>query len=210
MSEILTVSAAAPMVPQAQQAALDAHAEAIRGFGRRVVRDLIEIGEHLVQAKELCSHGEWLAWLGREFEWTDRHARNLMRAYELSLKSEHLSDLNIPISGLYLLAAPSTPMQAQQAVIAAAENGQKITVAKVKEAIAEARDDDPPPRPRHRPPPRDEPSPNLDTQLVPLARECAKGIITLMKEMTPPARRMVDQEVITFLDALMGRSGGKQ
>ena len=39
-------------VSTAKQAALDGHAEAIRGSGRRVVRDLIEMGEHLVQAKE--------------------------------------------------------------------------------------------------------------------------------------------------------------
>jgi hypothetical protein len=110
------------------------------------VRDVIAIGERLANAKKLCGHGEWLNWLHREFEWTDRHARNFMRTYELSLKSENLSDLNIPVSGLYLLAAPSTPPEAQQTIIAAARTGKKVTVAMVKEAITETRDDDPPPR----------------------------------------------------------------
>jgi hypothetical protein len=100
-------------VTAAQRDLLDEYAERIRAYAKRTVADLIGIGEYLVKAKEQCSHGDWLAWLDREFKWSDRHALNLMRLYELSLSNpKHVSDLNIPVAGLYLLAAPSTPPEA--------------------------------------------------------------------------------------------------
>lgn len=129
-------------VSTAKQAALDGHAEAIRGSGRRVVRDLIEMGEHLVQAKELCSHGEWLDWLKREFEWSERHARNLMGVYELSLKSERIADLSIPVSGFYALATPSAPAEAIKAVVDKAQSGKRPSVSEIKATIAAVKNSD--------------------------------------------------------------------
>jgi hypothetical protein len=202
-------------------AALAEHAEFIRSFMRTTLRDAIEAGRRLTEAQDLCGYGNWLAWLSREFEWDERTARRLIGVYKLSLTSDTLSDLSlkIPLSAAYMLAAPSTPVEARQAVIAAAEAGEKFTVAKVKETIAEARDDqighsvqsaNPPPSPSRRSPPRDEPSPNLDTQLVPLARDYAKETIRLMEEMTPPACRVFGHEMIASLNAVIGRSGEKQ
>jgi hypothetical protein len=39
-------------------------------------------------------------------------------------KYDTVSDLDVPLRGLYLLAAPSTPDEVQQEVIARAENGE--------------------------------------------------------------------------------------
>jgi Protein of unknown function (DUF3102) len=75
------------------------NAEEIRKLGKRVGRDVIEIGRRLTGMKKLCGHGNWLPWLEREFGWTDRHALNYTRVYELSLKSENFSDLEIPVNG---------------------------------------------------------------------------------------------------------------
>jgi hypothetical protein len=185
-------------VLQEKQAALAAHAEAIRALGKRVVRDVIEMGERLLQAKRLCSHGEWRPWLNREFEWTDRQAQRLIQTYELSLKSDNLSDLNIPVSGLYLLAAPSTPPQAQQAIIAAARTGKKVTVAMVKEAITETRDDDPPPRHGRRPP-AEIITPDMSAQLVAVAFKHLGAIISLMRRMSEPARISFHHEAMERL-----------
>jgi hypothetical protein len=85
------------------------NAEEIRALGKRAAGDVIEIGRRLREMKKVCGHGNWLQWLQLEFGWTDRHALNYIRVYELSIKSENFSDLGIPVSGLYLLAAPSTP-----------------------------------------------------------------------------------------------------
>jgi hypothetical protein len=51
----------------------------------------------------------WLPWLDREFGWDERTALNFMRVHQLVGKNEKFSDLSLPVSGLYLLAAPSTP-----------------------------------------------------------------------------------------------------
>jgi hypothetical protein len=61
-----------------------------------------------------------LPWLEREFGWDERTAQRYISAHELALKYDTVSDLDLPLRGLYLLAAPSTPDEARQAVIEAA------------------------------------------------------------------------------------------
>jgi hypothetical protein len=113
------------------------NAEEIRNLGKRAAGDVIEIGRRLTEMKELCGRGNWLPWLQREFGWTDRHALNYMRVYGLSLKSENFSDLRISVSGLYLLAAPSTPPEAVDEVIERAKSGERQAHAEIKGKIDE-------------------------------------------------------------------------
>lgn len=50
--------------------------------GRRVtLLCAIEIGRRLVEAKELLSHGEWLPWLEKETEFSERSAQNYMKIF---------------------------------------------------------------------------------------------------------------------------------
>jgi hypothetical protein len=49
-------------------------------------------------------------------------------------KSETVSDLDIPLRGLYLLAAPSTPAPARQEIIERAGQGEKLTAADLVDA----------------------------------------------------------------------------
>jgi hypothetical protein len=78
----------------------------IRAFGKQAV---IEIGKRLIKAKAIAGHGNWLPWLDREFGWTDDTALNFMRVATLA-ESRKFRDLNVPISGLDLLArAPRGP-----------------------------------------------------------------------------------------------------
>jgi hypothetical protein len=121
-------------------AALIEHARQIRELGKRTVDQIIEIGRRLIECRKLVGHGAWLPWLEREFGWSDRTARNFMRAYDLAgSKLEKFSDLSLPVSALYLLAAPSTPERVRDDVIARAEAGEAISTADVKEAIAQAK-----------------------------------------------------------------------
>jgi hypothetical protein len=119
--------------------ALDKYADAIRRLGKQTIANIIEIGRHLTEAKKIAGHGNWLPWLDREFGWTDRTALNFMRVFALSLKSETVSDLDLPVGALYLLAAPSTPTEACEAVIKRAEAGEPISTDTVRQAIAKAR-----------------------------------------------------------------------
>jgi Protein of unknown function (DUF3102) len=120
------------------EAALAEHATAIRALGKRVVADVIEIGRRLTDAKRICGHGNWLPWLEREFGWTDDTALNFMRAHELS-KSRNFRDLDLPVSALYLLAAPSTPAKAREEILERAQAGQPVSVADVKQTIDTAK-----------------------------------------------------------------------
>jgi Protein of unknown function (DUF3102)/ParB-like nuclease domain len=123
---------------EAASTILAQNAEVIRALGKRVVGDIIEIGRRLSECKELCGHGNWLPWLKREFGWGDDTALNYMRCADLAI-SRNFRDLSIPVSGLYLLAAPSTPEEARQEVIERVENGERLSVKDVKELIDEAR-----------------------------------------------------------------------
>jgi DUF3102 family protein len=118
------------------------HAKAIRALGRQTVANIIEIGRRLTEAKAIAGHGGWLPWLEREFAWKERNARNFMTVYEMS-KSAKFADLDIPISGLYLLAAPSTPEAARAEILDRAEQGEKITVAAVQLAVAATKTPEP-------------------------------------------------------------------
>jgi Protein of unknown function (DUF3102) len=111
------------------------HAAAIRRLGKRVVADVIEIGARLTECKRICGHGNWLPWLKREFGWKEQTARNYMAVHALSLKSPTVGDLDIPMRGLYLLAAPSTPETVKTEIIARAEAGEPVLVAEVERVV---------------------------------------------------------------------------
>lgn len=119
--------------------ALAAHAAVIKALGKRVIGDVIEIGARLTECKRIAGHGNWLPWLEQEFGWTEMTATRYINVYEMS-KSNKLLDLNLPVSSLYALAAPSTPESARDDVLDLAANGEKLTHAKVKEMIAEAKE----------------------------------------------------------------------
>jgi hypothetical protein len=100
-------------------------ASAIRALGRNVIRDVVQIGQHLSEVKERLGHGHWLTWIEHEFStWSERSARRFVEIYELSksanLADLSLGDLQIDLSGLYLLAAPSTPEAVRSEMLARA------------------------------------------------------------------------------------------
>jgi hypothetical protein len=115
----MTTIAPVVVLAAAADPVLAEHADAIRALGRQTIENVIEIGRRLTEAKQIVGHGGWLVWLEREFGWTDRTALNFMRVYELNGKSETISDLDLPLRALYVLAAPSTPESATTEILAA-------------------------------------------------------------------------------------------
>jgi hypothetical protein len=111
------------------------HAASIRRLGKRVVGDIIEIGRRLTECRDIVGHGHWHDWLDAEFGWSDQTALNYMRVYEMA-ESKNFLDLNIPVSALYLLAAPGTPEQARFEVVERAKAGEIVPVTDVKKTIA--------------------------------------------------------------------------
>jgi hypothetical protein len=110
-------------------------AEQIRSLGKRVITDLIEIGRLLVECKARCGHGNWLTWLEHEFGWNEKTAERYMSLHRLQGQNRQIVEYDIPVSGLYLLAAPSTPEAAREEVFNRAESGQRLRHADVQGII---------------------------------------------------------------------------
>ena len=103
----------------------------------------IEIGKRLTQAKELLEHGEWLPWLERETEFSDRSAQRYMKLFEeygasqLGLfgpetNTPTLSDL--PISKAFaLLSVPESEREA----FAETVDAEHLSVRELEQAIRE-------------------------------------------------------------------------
>lgn len=122
----------------ARASALDRHVAEIHRLGRRVVTDVIAIGKHLVECKRLVGHGNWLSWLEREFAWTEMTATRFINVFQMS-KTTHVLDLDVPLGGLYLLAAPSTPQAARDEI---ANRDGRVPTAEVQEVIEKHKADD--------------------------------------------------------------------
>jgi hypothetical protein len=147
-------------------AVLTEHANAIRRLGKQTIENIVEIGARLVKCKDICGHGNWLPWLKGEFGWTEQTALNFIRVHELS-QSKNFLDLSLPVSALYLLAAPSTPESARGEIMQRAKGGETLPVAEVKKIVdkhkpARRREQKPPtPQP---PMPRDDVGPGSTSE----------------------------------------------
>jgi hypothetical protein len=124
--------------PGSGNPAIAAHVAAIRQLGKQTIENIVEIGRRLAECKGLVGHKNWGCWLDREFGWSDRAAQRFMRVHELAAKSDKLSDLDLPVSALYLLAAPSTPAPVCDEILERAKTG-RVKHAEVKREIAEAK-----------------------------------------------------------------------
>jgi hypothetical protein len=112
----------------------------IRDLMVRAAQDIIAIGGKLTDVKARLQHGQFGAWIDREFQMSAVSAWNFMRVYtRFGNKSSIIEDLNFGPTVLYLLAAPSVPDEAVETVLERARAGEHITVADVKQAINDAR-----------------------------------------------------------------------
>ena len=103
----------------------------------------IEIGRRLVEAKEMLNHGEWLPWLERETEFSDRSAARYMKLFDEygasqqglfgpETNSPALS--NLPISkALALLSVP----ESDRIEFAEQVDAEHISVRELEEKIRE-------------------------------------------------------------------------
>jgi hypothetical protein len=143
----MQVDEGSPTFEQAQMQAaapvLAQHAEVIQNLSRQMAAGAIEIGRRLAQCKPLVGHDNWLSWLNREFQWSERTAQNFMQVHELSLKAANIADLNLPVSALYQLAAPSTPEAVRDDILVRANAGEAFSVAEIRRLIDQARPDRP-------------------------------------------------------------------
>jgi len=161
------------------------HVTAIHALGKQTIANVIEIGNRLTECKRIVGHRNFGNWLDREFGWSERTAQNFMRVFELSkIKPANFADLDLPVSAIYLLAAPSTPKKASDEVIKRAEAGENVPFAEVKQTIEDAKELAPAPKGRKRPSRKAKPSPS------PQSRQNA----TVSKKLATYKRRIADLE----------------
>lgn len=103
----------------------------------------IEIGRRLVEAKDMLEHGEWLPWLERETEFSDRSAQNYMKVFreygamQMNLfgpETNTKSFADLPISkALALLSVP----ESERVEFAEEVDAEHISVRELQQAIKE-------------------------------------------------------------------------
>lgn len=107
----------------------------------------IEIGRRLVEAKEMLNHGEWLPWLKRETEFSERSAQNYMKVFnsygaaQLGLfgpetNTQAFADLPIT-KALAMLSIPESEREDFAAEVGAESLSVRELEEKVKERTAE-------------------------------------------------------------------------
>src|SRR5260221_2826384 len=103
---------------------------------KRTARDIIAIGQDLIEVKARLEHGQFKPWLQSEFQMSYPTAVRFMQVSERFSKNINL--IHLPVSVLYELAAPSTPDEVIEQVI---EGQIPATIP----AIREAKKVEPPP-----------------------------------------------------------------
>jgi hypothetical protein len=120
---------------------LAASANDIRKAGKRAIGEIILIGGKLTEVEEKVGRARWLQWLHTEFRgWSEMQAGRFMHVHAMAnSSSNNLLEMNIDISALYLVAAPSTPDEVRAEVLERAAAGERIKHGEVRGAIAKVR-----------------------------------------------------------------------
>ena len=120
------------------EAAIDIH-----GHAAKARDNLMAIGDRLLQIKDILPHGQFQEWVEQEFGIERRMAQNYMAVASRFGNTKRFGGKNEIISffsptAMYLLAAPSTPVEAVEAAISETEaSGQRLKVQRIKEIVAE-------------------------------------------------------------------------
>lgn len=104
---------------------------------------VLRVAERLADAREIFRYrrdeGGFTGWVEARLKFSQSTAYKLLDVHErFGKQCFHIVE-TLPRSVLYLLAAPSTPGEAIDAVLDLAANGEKLTHAKVKDMIAQAK-----------------------------------------------------------------------
>ena len=107
----------------------------IRKFEKNTIDNVVAIGRLLHEAREQCEHGEYQAWLDREFAWSYRTCLRYSYAFDFAEKCQAgtFGNLNLSLGALHIVADPTTSDEEQAAIIKAAQDG-RVT-ATIAEAI---------------------------------------------------------------------------
>jgi Protein of unknown function (DUF3102) len=128
-------------LPAQQRASIQKLTIEIKENLRKTVQTIWEIGKKLVEVRSQLELCQFSSWLQAEFEWSRRTAYNFINVYEAfpEFSRANFARLDISISALYLLAAPSTPPQTRHHFIDRAVAGEHISHKIIQSAIKEVK-----------------------------------------------------------------------
>lgn len=119
---------------------IDVITEEINFYKQQAGMAILEIGKRLVEAKAQLSHGEWLPWLEKKVEFSERSAQQYIRLWKEYGKSATVADLGVR-KALVLLALPDTERDSfaeeKHAVNGAEKTAAEMTVKELEKAVAE-------------------------------------------------------------------------
>jgi Protein of unknown function (DUF3102) len=106
---------------------------------QKTVHTIWQIGKNLVEVRKQIELWQFTSWLKLEFDWSRSTAYNFISVYEAFPELSHpkFGRLNISISALYLLAAPSTQPEIRLNFLTKALEGKQITHKEVQKSIKE-------------------------------------------------------------------------
>jgi hypothetical protein len=139
-------------LPVDEQALLDEAESKIRTSGKRLVTEILSIGETLVDVKSHVLYGRYREFVTQRLGWPVRTAQRFVSVYQMFCKlpevqsvdgkSDKLSafgDLQIPITALYRLAQSSTPEEVRAQVLEKAKQPGGISLRETREMILQVR-----------------------------------------------------------------------
>jgi hypothetical protein len=108
---------------------------------RKTVRTVWETGKKLAEVRSQVETSHFNLWLKAEFDWSRRTAYNFISVYEAfpEFSSANFAQLNISISALYLLAAPSMHQATRKKIMSQALSGEYISHKVIQKAIEEVK-----------------------------------------------------------------------
>lgn len=119
---------------------IDVITEEINFYKQQAGIAILEIGKRLVEAKAQLSHGEWLPWLEKKVEFSERSAQQYIRLWKEYGKSATVADLGVR-KALVLLALPESEREdfagEKHDVNGVEKTVSDMTVKELEKAIAE-------------------------------------------------------------------------
>jgi Protein of unknown function (DUF3102) len=107
----------------------------------QTVATIWQIGKNLVAVRKQLGMRQFTQWLKSEFDWSRRTAYNFMNVYAAMPESirANFARMDISLSALYLLAAPSTPPEMRCNFFDRAVAGERISYSVVRRSIHESK-----------------------------------------------------------------------
>lgn len=109
--------------------------EKITKYQRRMAGDIVAIGSELLAVKDKLEHGQFGAWIGHHFGWSNDTAGRYMNVAKTFGHIPQFAEFKIDTSALHLLANDKCPDETRDEFIERAESGERITHAMVKQEL---------------------------------------------------------------------------